>query len=527
METGGASSHGNIVRMTMSKNIKTLFTLAVPVAVAGAVLAWALNLGQGGDAKFAYDTVDAGRGTVVKTVSTSGPVRALVTVSIGSQLSGQISKLNVDFNSEVKEGDILAELDAKTYASRVAQANADLSAAKAQLANQEAALQKAEAVVRNNELSLERQKMLAAKGVSAQSALDNATRDLEVGKADVAVARAQIENAKATIAQRQAQRDQAQIDLDRTTIRSPIKGTVISRTVDMGQTVAASLQAPELFKIAQDLRMIQIEAQVNEADVGIVAEGNPVTFVVDAYPDRKFDGQVTQVRLAATELQSVVTYTVIIEARNDDRRLFPGMTANVQIETAKRENVLRVPNDALRFKPKGEAAQVQGKQGGRDEDRAGSRADRMARMTERIIDELQLTETQAEVLRAETAKMAEERRQRSAEDGQAPRGGPTSFMPGPPRVEGEEAGAARGRMIGRLQQVLTPVLTEEQRVKFDAWKRGRESTRPGAVWVLAGDGKLQSRRVLTGVVDEQFTEVIGGALKEGERVVTRARTVTQ
>jgi len=513
--------------MAMSKKIKTLFALAAPVAAAGIVYAWSLNLGQGGDAKVAYETVEAGRGTVMKTVSTSGPVRALVTVSIGSQLSGQIAKLNVDFNSEVKEGDILAELDAKTYASRVAQASADLSAAKAQLANQDAALLKAEAVVRNNELSLERQKALAAKGVSAQSALDNATRDLEVGKADVAVARAQIENAKATIAQRTAQRDQAQIDLDRTIIRSPIKGTVISRTVDMGQTVAASLQAPELFKIAQDLRNIQIEAQVNEADVGIVAEGNPVTFAVDAYPERKFDGQVTQVRLAATELQSVVTYTVIIEARNEDRRLFPGMTANVQIETAKRDNVLRVPNDAMRFKPKGEVAATQAKQGGRDENRTASRGDRMQRMAERLVDELQLTETQAEVLRAETRKMAEERRARTEGEGQAPRGGPTSFMPGPPRVEGEEAGAARGRMIVRLQQALAPVLTEEQRVKFDAWKRGRESTRPGAVWVLGADGKLQSRRVLTGVIDEQFTEVVGGSLKEGERVVTRARAVSQ
>ena len=203
-----------------------------------------------------------------KFVSASGPVRALVTVSVGSQLSGQISELKADFNSEVQAGDELAVIDDKTYVARVAQVRADLASAEAMLANQQAALMKAEAVERNARRLLERAQTLAGQGIAATTTLDNATRDAEVAAAETAIARAQVENARATIAQREAQLAQAEIDLERTRIRSPIDGTVIGRTVDVGQTVAASFQAPELFKIAQDLRRIRIEAQVSEADVG-------------------------------------------------------------------------------------------------------------------------------------------------------------------------------------------------------------------------------------------------------------------
>ena len=190
---------------------------------------------------------------------------------------------------------------------------------------------------------------------------------------------------KATIAQREAQLLQAQIDLDRTRIRSPIDGTVIGRTVDVGQIVAASLQAPELFKIAQDLRRIRIEAQVNEADVGAVAEGNAVEFTVDAYPERRFQGKVSQVRFGALELNNVVTYTVIIEAENDDRKLLPGMTANARIETAKRDDALRIPTDALRFKPRA---------GDRWRRRRTRRCSRLKREIERAKVDLALTEEQ-------------------------------------------------------------------------------------------------------------------------------------
>ena len=309
----------------MAARIRTLFTLAIPVAALAAGAAWMLGLGQASRADLGYDTVPASIGSIRKVVSSSGPVRALVTVSVGSQLSGQVREVLVDFNSEVKPGQTLARLDAKTFEARVAQARADLAASEAAVRNQEATLLKAEAVLRQAERAIQRQKALAERNFASQSSLDSAIRDQEVAKAEIAVAKAQIESARATVAQRRAQLAQAEIDLDRTEIRASIEGTVISRTVDPGQTVAASLQAPELFKIAQDLRRIQIEAQVNEADIGTVAEGNPVVFGVDAYPERKLEGRVSQIRLAATELQNIVTYTVIVEAANEDRRVFAGL----------------------------------------------------------------------------------------------------------------------------------------------------------------------------------------------------------
>jgi HlyD family secretion protein len=422
-----------------------------------------------------------------------------VTVSVGSQLSGQVEEVKVDFNSEVKPGDVLATIDAKTFAAKVAQAQADLAVAEAALVNQEAALAKAEAVVKLAGLNVERQQTLAAKGFSAQSALDAATRDVDVATADIAVAKAQIVSARATIKQRRAQLDQVQIDLDRAEIRSPIEGTVISRSIDPGQTVAASLQAPELFKIAQDLSRIRIEAQVNEADVGSVAEGNPVTFSVDAYPERRFTGRVTQVRLAATELNNVVTYTVIAEAANEDRKLFPGMTANVSIESAKREGVLRLSNDAFRYKPRNEAA------GGGEGGSGG--ADRSARMIERLKGELKLTNTQEAALKQAMAKLGAELR----ESGQ----GRLGAAPVDPS-------ANRQRMASRIEQALAPLLTEEQRPLYEKWKKDREDVRSATLWVLGSSGIPERRFVRTGLADDRFTEIVGG-LEEGDKVIVRAR----
>jgi HlyD family secretion protein len=410
-------------------------------------------------------------------------------------------------------------IDDKSFTAKVAQAKADLAAATAQLANQQAQLAKSEAVLQQAQRTIDRTEALAKKGVSSPAALDTAIKDVETGRADVAVAKAQIESSKATIMQRRAMLDQAQIDLDRTRIRSPIDGTVISRTVDIGQTVAASLQAPELFKIAQDLRRIRIEAQVNEADVGSVAEGNPVTFTVDAYPERRFEGRVTQVRLAATELNSVVTYTVIIEAANEDRRLFPGMTATVQIETDKREGVLRVPNDALRFRPRDRTLPLAAaKDAGSDNGKRGANA---GRNIEQLKTELQLTDQQAQALREAMRKqIAEMRKERGARE-EAAKG---TQVPAPPWApsSGEEA-ATRKRIAARIEEVLRPLLTEAQQPLFDRWKRGRENSRPGTVWVLGASGETEGRSVLVGIADDQYSEIVGGQLKDGERVVVRAR----
>ncbi len=483
----------------MNKLTGRLFTLAIPLALVGLVAAWVITAAEREGTGLVYDTATVAKGPIRKIVSTSGPVRALVTVSVGSQLSGQIEEVRTDFNAEVAPGDILATIDDKTFAARVAQAKADLAAAEAALANQTASKVKALAVLKAAERTTVRQEALAAKGFAAQAALDTAIRDADVARADITVAEAQMASAKATIEQRKAALNQAEIDLERTLIRSPIEGTVISRTVDPGQTVAASLQAPELFKIAQDLSSIRIEAQVSEADVGAVAEGNPVSFTVDAYPERQFEGRVTQVRLAATELNNVVTYTVIVEASNEDRKLFPGMTANVSIESAKREDVLRVVNDAFRFKPRAGTAE--------ESERRGDGANRNGRMIERLKTEIGLTEAQEAAVNEALEKL-------SADERESTQG---RLISGP-----ADPSARRQRVASRVDQALSPLLSDEQRPRYEQWKKDRDIVRTATLWVLGADGTPERRFVRTGLADDQFTEVLGG-VKEGEIVVLRAR----
>lgn len=478
------------------------FTHGLRVEVAVAESSWLYQAVAPAGANVAYDAVAAVKGTIRKVVSTSGPVRAMVTVSVGSQLSGQIDKLLVDFNSEVKAGDLLATIDARTFHSRVLQARADLIAAKAGVVNQEAALRRSEAVKDQAQRAAERQLALEKKGFAAKATLENAQRDLVVSNAEIEVAKAQIESAKAVVTQREAALNSAEIDLERANIRAPVDGTVISRTIDVGQTVAASLQAPELFKIAQDIRRIRIEAQVNEADVGAIAQGNPCTFTVDAYPERTFEGKVTQVRLAATELNNVVTYTVIIEASNDDRKLFPGMTASVQIEVANKEDVLRVPNDALRFKPRAQVAQSTNSSG----------SERSERMLGRLKNDLQLTDVQEQAVRAQMTKVMAAARNGSQGANQA---------------EMADPAAMRQRVQAAIEQTLRPMLSQEQSVLFDKWKKGRETTRSGNVFVLDAKGQPERRYVRLGISDDQFTEIASGQLKEGERVVIRARDLSK
>lgn len=501
----------------MKRRFGYLFTLAVPLAMAGAAGLWLLNLWPGalkiGDGYLGakpdvvYETAAVNRGIIRKIISTSGPVRALVTVSVGSQLSGLIDAVNADFNSTVSKGDVLATIDSRTFASRVAQAKADLAASEAALANAIAAHVKSEAVLRLAQQTIDRQRPLVQKGLSPKSTLDTATRDMDVARADINVANALIQSAKASIEQRKAQLRQAEIDLERTQIIAPIEGTVISRTVDPGQTVAASFQAPELFKIAQDLSRIRIEAQVNEADVGAIDTGNPVTFTVDAYPDRQFDGYVTQVRLAATEINNVVTYTVIIEAENDDRKLFPGMTANVQIEAAKRENVLRVSNDVLRYKPK--MASAGSAAAGASNSSGGGNGDRSARMVERLKGEINLTVDQEKALKVSLDKLATETKAAA----------PSGTMGGPP----VDMSAMRQRTTARVEQTLLPILSPDQKQLYERYKKGREGSRSATLWVLDAKGAPESRYARLGLTDDQFTEIIGGDVTEGTNVVVRAR----
>lgn len=284
-----------------------------------------------------YVTVPAQRGNVTQVVSSTGTLQAVVTVLVGSQISGTIDKLFADFNTKVKAGQVVAQLNQDKFKAAVDQARANLLAAESNLA-------KAKVSVVDAQRTLERNRELRKRDLMPQSELDAAQTAYDA-------ALAQLEVNKAQSAQAQAGLNQAMVDLNNTVIRSPVDGIVISRNVDVGQTVAASLQAPTLFTIANDLAKMEVHTNVDEADVGNVTEGQEVTFTVDAFPARRFRGRVHQVRNAPTVVQNVVTYDAVVRIDNKELLLKPGMTANVQFLVNRQENVLTIPNMAIRFKP--------------------------------------------------------------------------------------------------------------------------------------------------------------------------------
>lgn len=343
---------------------RTWLLLAVPIlAAAGVLYAW--QPWKTSEAGPQYRLAKLERGPLSAAVSASGTLSALVTVQVGSQISGQIKEIRVDFNSEVRKDQIIARLDPETFDSRVAQAEADLKAAESaaevargNLAVRQAEVGKARIALDDANRNLERKRALvkqnfisAAELDTAQAAVDTAREQLNLAQADLAVAQAQVGSARAQVAQRQAGLKQARLDLDRTIIRSPVDGVVISRNVDVGQTVAASFQAPVLFTIARDLRQMEVNVAVDEADVGRVRAGQKLRFTVDAFPGERFTGQVTQIRKAPVTNNNVVTYSVMARVDNPELKLLPGMTASARILTEERQDVLKLPNEALRFRP--------------------------------------------------------------------------------------------------------------------------------------------------------------------------------
>ena len=379
----------------MKRRIVWVLVVAVSVALITGGYLYSQSLGS----RSSFRTAPVVKGSVVAAISATGALNAVITVLVGSQVSGNVKELYADFNSVVKKGQVIARIDPALFQAQVNQAKAQVDAARAALANQEAAVEKTRADLANakaalasahaqtlkaqvgvidGERNLRRQRELRAKELVAQSDLDAAQvqhdsalaqHDANVAQekaqaasvtsaeAQLKVAMAMLDSAKAQVAQSQAALRQAEINLERTVIIAPVDGVVVSRTVDVGQTVAASLQAPTLFTIAQDLTKMQVDTNVAEADVGRVKVGQPATFTVDAFPGRTFRGEVVQIRKAAQVLQNVVTYDVVVSAPNDDQALLPTMTANVRIVTDQREAVLKVPNAALRFRPPGSEAE--------------------------------------------------------------------------------------------------------------------------------------------------------------------------
>jgi HlyD family secretion protein len=321
--------------------------LAGLVVVIGVVAAFGLNRGT----QVQHFTAKVEEGEINDVVEATGTINAVITVQVGSQVSGTIAKLNVDFNSRVHKGDIVALIDPALFQGALLQATADLENAKANLAAAKANLEKAKAGGVQAKADYDRTVALSKEGVMSQQQLDLAKANFDSATAAVNGAIANVTQAEAQVTQKAAAVTVSQTNLNYTVIRSPIDGTVVARNVDVGQTVAASLQAPTIFTIAQDLKKMWVYAKTDESDVGNIKVGKPVSFKVDAFPKDTFHGVVAQVRMNATMVQSVVTYDTIIEFNNPDLKLFPGMTAYVTIPVATVKNVVKVPNTALRYKP--------------------------------------------------------------------------------------------------------------------------------------------------------------------------------
>ena len=298
------------------------------------------------------------RGEIRDVVEATGTINSVITVQVGSQVSGTIAKLNADFNSRVHKGDVVALIDPALFNGALLQATADLENAKANLEAARANLEKARAGLVQTKADYDRAVGLTKDGVMSQQQLDLAKSNYDAANASVGAAAANITQAEAQISQKKAAVTVAQTNLDYTVIRSPIDGTVVARNVDVGQTVAASLQAPTIFTIAQDLTKMWVYAKTDESDVDNIKVGKQVTFKVDALPKQTFQGVVSQIRMNPTTVQSVVTYDTIIEFANPELKLFPGMTAYVTIPVATAQNVLKLPNTALRYKPPMAAEEV-------------------------------------------------------------------------------------------------------------------------------------------------------------------------
>lgn len=466
-----------------------------------------------------YKTSKIEKGAITSTVSASGTLSPVVQVQIGSQVSGQLKEVLVDFNSEVRQGQLIARIDPETFETRVRQAQADVDAARAQVMTQQANIAAQRAVVAKAEVDLaeakrdlDRKTQLVDKGFisgaerdKAQATYNAAVEQVNTAKAQAAVAAANARNAEAVVKQREAALAQAQIDLKRTEIRAPVNGVVIKRSVERGQTVAASLQAPELFIIAENLTDMQVDTSIDESEIGRVHIGQKASFTVDAFPGRGFEGTVKQIRKAAVNVSNVVTYTVVITATNPNQELLPGMTANVRIVTDSRRDALKVVNAALRFRPAGAAPSDKQPTVEAATNGNGGPGGQLRALRERLEKELQLDDTQKARLDAIYAGMREK------------------YMALRDAPEGERHKAGeRNRSETRAQ--IMEMLTPEQRKKYEAIIAETAERRTGGARgrIYTFDEKRQPKlvEVRLGLTDGTSTEVIAPELKEGMEIIT-------
>ena len=466
------------------------------VTVLAGIFGWWWSARQG-DAP-TYRTAKVERGPITATVSSTGTLNPVTSVQVGTQVSGQIQQLFVDFNSPVKQGELIARIDPETFTYRVRQAEADLESARSGVGRAQVAQ-----IIADRDLK--RTKELVARNFVSPAELDRAQSTFDLAAAEV-------RTAQAVVQQRAAQVATARVDLSRTEIRAPVDGVVIKRSVDVGQTVAASLQAPELFVIAKDLRDMQVDTSIDEADVGRIRIGLRATFTVDAFPGRQFSGEVRSVRKAAQSVQNVVTYIAIISANNERGELLPGMTANVRIVTDTRDSVLKAPNAALRFRPAGESATAKSEDKGKamqsadaGASKGGAGGGQLDQFRERIVTELKLDAEQQQRLDPIFAEMR------------------NKFMglrDLPEEARARQTSAIRSDMRARVEEILKP----EQKARYAeittelAGRAGSGQSTRGRIYLLES-GKPKAIEVRVGLSDGAMSEVTGEGLAEGAEVI--------
>ncbi len=489
------------------------------------------------EAQVKYKTVKVEKGSLSSFVTANGTVNPVTTVLVGSQITGMIKRLYADYNTQVKKGQLIAEIDPDIFQAQVAQAKAKLENAKAAFLNVQADILNAQSNVEASKANvikaqvalddarrnLQRVSELFARNLiaasdrdAAQTAYDSATAQLaaalaqkKAAEAQLEASKARLESARAQIKQAEAELEMAEVNLKHTRITAPVNGIVISRNVDVGQTVAASLQAPTLFTIAQDLTDMQVETNVSEADIGRVQIGQPATFTVDAFPQLTFQGKVTEIRNAPQTIQNVVTYNVIVRVKNPDLKLRPGMTANVSILVAHRENVLKIPNAAFRFRP----------DFGRKEATPYSPKTTPG------------TFTSASMLPAEQTleRLKKDLQLSAAQEGQIK----LILQDAQKEIQAARRGGDAEEIKHKIKEVrqisrekIKGVLTEEQKRKYALLEQMGQTTQAPApifkVWVLNAEGKPTPVEIATGISDGSFTEVISGNLREGQEVIIEA-----
>ena len=520
--------------------------VVVAILVGGAVWGYFYAQSRGNVPK--YRLVRVERGPLTAAVSATGNLNAVITVQVGSQVSGQIKELMVDFNSIVKKDQVIARIDPDIFLAKVNQAKADVESARATVLNQEAQVERARADVENARAALAEAKAQTAKAQVAvvdakrdfdrktelfarkliarsdldtsQAAHDSAIAQVEAAKAhdqalasaiqsstaQLRVAQAMLVSARAQVDQKNAALKQAQVDLDHTTILAPVNGVVVSRQVDVGQTVAASLQAPVLFTIAQDLTKMQVETSVDEADIGRLKLEDRATFTVDAFPGETFAGMVTQIRKAPQVVQNVVTYTVIVGVENPSGKLMPGMTANVKLVVAQKPSALKVSNAALRFRPAGVEAPTSSAPaaGGAASGTGSGGPPSVEEIRERLVKGLNLSDDQQKKLEPILQESREQRR-------------------GLQWLPSDAERRSKAQKIREAQRArIREILTEEQKTRYDEMAASAGEARSGTVgrvWVIGADGKPAAISVTLGLSDGASTEVLRGDLREGQEVI--------